>query len=253
MRHLLVLLIFFISVFPVCAIAQESTSDQLADVAYTIINSRTKQDNFAGLQLGGVAFLGSAPIEEYNAYGGAHYPPGEVRKKIWYPAFGILMSASYLWGETLFIGPELNLTFGFPFRYGADLRVKGALPMTASDAMTLNFGLGFDANGLAQTEYTEMRILEGTPVPSDNDLDDFIRSIYLPVAIGYDHVFDNGFVLGVLLEMRVAFKVKETHYYYMDNEQDDLTQARWDDNVKKDGVVPMLDAVLAGVHLGYKF
>ena len=216
---------------------------------------KTAKDNFAGWRFGADLFIGAAPIPEYDVYGGAHYPLRHKRQYVWYPAGGLLLEIGHLWGNQVFVGPTLNITLGYPYIAGADLRVKSAIAITTADAITVSIGYGMAWGDIGKTDYTAVEISREDSTPHDKELDDIIRAMYLPVSMGFEHVYNNGFVLGASVEMRVSFKVKETHYYYYDRSNPNAPEdyENWKDDVKRNKVVPIVGMVTAGLHLGYKF
>ena len=268
LQYILMLCSFMMG--PVCAFAQENAGENADSEDIVQENApqiepqdvklpRTAKDNFAGWRFAADLFIGTGRIREYDAYGGAHYPLGEEPKYYWYPAGGLLLEIGHLWGNQAFVGPTLNVTLGFPHIIGADLRIKGAIALTSADAITMSVGYGVAWNDDAVTEYTPMEVLAEDTIPNDDKaIDDFIRMMYVPVSVGYEHVYNNGFILGASIEMRVGFKVKETHYYYRSTSSNleewyKERHVNWKDEVKREGVVPIVSTATVGLRLGYKF
>ena len=93
----------------------------------------------------------------------------------------------------------------------------------------------------------------GTNVPDDSDSNDVISMMYVPVSLGYEHVFNSGFVIGATIDMRISFSVHKYRYYSaLLNPYNEAYGAVYDGE-KRASVVPYVGAIMAGFHMGYKF
>ena len=233
-RNICLFLIFFFA--PAFAFAQEvsvsaSIDYRVESVEATIVEAdtlvaapRTAHDNFGGFQIGATLLAGVGRCDDKII---CNEDERDWNKYTIDSLANLQLELAYLWGEDVLFGVSLNTYYIFPLLLGADVRFKMVFALTPNDGITMSSGVGVGAHGnydlvcyrgncdVGETEY-------GVP-----------HYLYMPMQIGYDHVFDNGFLLGVSLETHMAFN-----------------------NVTKCGerrVMPALGFAGGGIHLGYIF
>lgn len=106
---------------------------------------------------------------------------------------------AYLWGNDVLFGISTNVYYIIPFLIGGDVRLKMVFALTPNDGITMSAGMGFGAHG----NY-DLECRHGVCDVGETEYD-ALHYFYIPVQLGYDHVFDNGFLLGVSLEAHMAF------------------------------------------------
>ena len=267
MRYFVSLIFILSSLFmlPLYAFAQDNSEQSEAQAEpetdywdNIVVNGgnvpkpRTVQDNFGGWFLGGDVVLGAYHfIDVYRANA---LTSELVLDEGWWVAGGVMFGFGHLWGSQVFVGPVINATLTNPY-VSIDVRVKVAVPFTHQDAVSLFVGYGI---GVINDERgSETRMIQTVDKQYDDEyVDKRIKGMFLPIQVAYEHVFNNGFVLGALLETRINFQVDELHYYHLTNEIYNKYEGRLyyhSDGLKRDKVVPFVDTLFMGIHLGYKF
>ena len=190
-RHLIniILAVCCLLMFPVCAFAQDSDVDGVNPAVESVHMPKTAKDNFGGVQIGADILLGAGRCDDRAFCKGVTQSYDE--QNIEFVAI-IGIKNSYMWGEDFFFGYEINAHYQPILFGGGDLRFKMLMPIDANDGIAASVGFGLEINGI--------RI---------GALDGIKGAMYIPVQIGYDHVSDNGFVIGVSVEAQIAFQRKD--------------------------------------------
>ena len=229
-------------------ITSDSGSSDGIEEIQVVKNHRTAKDNFGGWFFGGEILggllLGPYPLDDSSE---SEDDDKEVVSFSWPILTEILLNTGYLWGENVFVGPTFNVTVGFSLLVSVDLRVRVVVPFTNADAIALSAGYGFHPCNFSASESTMKTVPLETDVPDDSNSTEIIQLMYLPVSLGYEHVFDSGFVIGASIDMRISFCVHKTRY------RRPFNGSMWYFGEEREKVVPYVSAIMAGLHLGYKF
>ncbi len=216
------LVLFFL---PYTAFGQDSVAVQndsavqesnalIEDASKQLKTVYTKEDNFGGFRFVGNISLGGGRCDDYAFCSGHDM---EINEKQYNVAGLIQGEFGYFFGKTAFFGPTLSLSVGYPMFVNGAVNIKMYVPFTDNNALSLSAGFGGTLHiGYVDTYYGD----------DDND----INYIYVPIQLGFEHVFDNRFILGASLQANITFMHKE------DGSND-----------------PILGMFAAGVNLGYKF
>lgn len=268
MRRLINLMIGFLSLMllPVSAFSQEisenavnsemvvvnetDTSDAVGEME-VVRRTRTAKDNFGGWFFG-AEIIGGALLDPYDSEYLSDYDDGVDTFK-WPGLTEILLNTGYLWGEHVFVGPTLNVMGGFAIWLSVDLRVRLVVPFTNADAFALNVGYGFTPFNYSEPRNTYKRVVHEIDIPDDSDSNDIIEMMYLPISLGYEHVFKSGFVIGASVEMRMSFSVHSLRYIQPLYDENNTFHGMFYNGIKREKVVPYVSAMMGGLHLGYKF
>ncbi len=195
------------------SVAQESSA-LIEDAAESLKTIYTKEDNFGGFRFVGNVLLGAGRCDDY-AFCAGH--EDEINDKQ-YNVGGLLQAEiGYFAGKTVFVGPTLSISGGYPMLVNGAINLKMYIPFADNNALSLSAGFGGTWHiGYVDTNY--------------NDDDDEINYMYVPIQLGFEHVFDNRFILGASFQANITFSHRE--------------------NGGNDSILGML---AAGVNLGYKF
>ncbi len=242
MRRLLSILfcIFSMLIIPLCAYAQPTPKPP-----------RTAKDNFGGISFGGRIIFGAKPGDKDESLHNNAKPssPYHLSESAWDYAGGLNFELSKLYGDELFIGPKFEASLNSPYFLTVALSAKLALPVTRSNAITMSVGVGYALLSLIvpfsfyQTK-SVVKVKYIAPKPGwvsmdykvshpnedyddtfdlnfkDDTVPDRLYSLYFPVHVGYEHVFESGFTMGISAEMKIGFKSNRTEYYSMYREKD---------------------------------
>lgn len=179
-----------------------------------------KIDNFAGFRLSSELLFGIGRCDDNVCPG--HYEDYDEEMTVLTGIFQL--EAGYFWGERVFIGPTVSVTTGLPIVIGAALNLKMYLPFTDKDAFSASAGLGFGLNFQYEGQYWWAD-------------ESFVNSMYLPFRIGYEHVFDSNWFIGLYLQAIVGFIVH------------DPIEPHCGDGL----IEPILSSFTGGISVGYKF
>ena len=265
-------LLIVIMMLPVSVCAQEAMDNineedhslNTAEEETVVQKHVTKQDNFGGWFLGAELHYGFEFGEGSKNWDEPLTKEAQEKRdseRVFYLNGMILLEAGYLWGHDFFIGPEVTFEIGWPYVVSGDVRLKIAAPFTDKDALIISLGVGM---GLKMEVMNEPKHTFYKPVIDDNystnELSTVYELFYLPLSVGYEHVFGNGFVLGASLEARIGFGKKEI--IYLDYSGDlinpdiavllDSGEILYDAE-SKETPLPYLHILALGIHLGYKF
>lgn len=177
-------------------------------------------DNFGGFHLSGELLFGTGRCDDKMCPG--HYD--DYNEEAWVLTGIFQLEAGYFWGERVFIGPTISVTSGIPIVIGAALNLKMLFPFTDKDAIGASAGIGFGLNVGYEGQYWWVD-------------ESFVNTMYLPFRLGYEHVFDSKWFLGLYLQANVGFIVHDP-----------------DEPHCGDGLIePILSSLTGGVSVGYKF
>ena len=273
MRHLssVILLLCGLLLVPAFAFAQEdveyvprtvdtAVQQESAESADVLENSevgrevelprspRTAKDNFGGLRLGADLMLGVGRCDDKMCLG---QPEDDMDQENIHIAGSLQIGVGYLWGNDAFVGPELNLHGGYPFVAGGDIRIRLVMPVNYNNAITMSAGWGLSYRFKILDKFGHYIMVDENSSEEDGRMDDIIRNMYIPVQVGFEHVFDNGFVLGMTLEARMTFNSETNVLVYREkgitNNYNYLVEAEEEHPHLTFGMAT------AGIHLGYKF
>ena len=276
MRHLnsVILLLCGLLLVPAFAFAQESaeSADNSSDVVYQprIIETaeatetadaaavqneersfrtpRTAKDNFGGLRLGADLMFGVGRCDDKLCIG---QPEEDWDQENVHFSTSLQLGVGYLWGNDAFVGPELNVHGGYPFLVGGDVRVRLVLPVNYNNAFTMSAGWGLVWRMKILDKFGHYIPVDEDSSPDDDRMADIIRNMYIPVQVGFEHVVDNGFVLGVTLEARMTFNSETNVLGVRRRLFDSYTQ--YTHMAEEEHAHLTFGMAGAGVHLGYAF
>ena len=220
---------------PVCAYAQY-IAPQLP---------RTAKDNFGGASLGGRVVLGAtwADKDEYEHSRAIPSTLSHLSESELSLAGGLEFEISYLYGDEIFIGPKFVASLGSPYFLSVDVSAKLALPVTRSDAITISIGAGYALLSVfypflfyQTTNVIAVKYIPPLPddlesahvwsYPEDFDyvpeyfkndiIPERLYGLYFPVQVGYEHVFESGFMMGISAEMKIGFKSTRIETYSLE-------------------------------------
>ena len=283
MRHLnsVILLLCGLLLVPAFAFAQESaeSADNSSDVVYQprIIEStetteateateatetaddavvqnevrsfrlpRTAKDNFGGLRLGADLMFGVGRCDDKRCIG----QPDDADQENIHFATSLQLGVGYLWGNEVFVGPELNVHGGYPFLVGGDVRVRLVMPVNYNNAFTMSAGWGLVWHMKILDKFGHYIMVGENSSATDDRMADIIRNMYIPVQVGFDHVFDNGFVLGVTLECRMTFNSETNVLAYRER---GLVGYNYILQAEEEHAHLTFGMAGIGIHLGYAF
>ena len=181
--------VLFALLVPCLAQAQDDASPSL-------------EEKFGGWYISGDISIGTAPYgdtssepayrqEDYYRYG-SNYRSYE--RELWsdtqFVSGGLQLQAGYLFGSRVFVGPEITVGFGVPSFITADGRVRLVAPIHDGHAFDAAVGLGF---------------VGGNPVAAEDHETPAYEYLYIPVQMGYNYTYDNGFMIGVSLQLNITF------------------------------------------------
>ena len=195
------------------SVVQESNA-LIEDASKSLKTVYTKEDNFGGFRFVGNVSLGAGRCDDYAFCSGHEMEINEEH----YNVAGLLQAEfGFFWGRRVYFGPTLSISVGYPMFVNGAINIKMYVPFADNNAVSLSAGFGGTFHvGYVNTEYHD----------DDNEL----NYMYVPIQLGYEHVFDSRFILGASLQANIAFSHKE--------------------NGSND---PILGILAAGVNLGYKF
>ena len=268
MRHLnhLILVLCGLLLLPVCAFAQDAAApaENSGDAAYQprVIETadaaedaaveenveaprlpRTAKDNFGGFRLGGDIMAGIGRCDS-NCIGSSDDHKQDVNLHV---AGALQINLGYVWGNDAFVGPELNLGGGYPFWGTGDVRIRLVLPINYNNAISMSAGWGVTFRADINDKYGHYVVIGDNENPGDKLMNDFYKYMYIPVQVGYEHAFDNGFILGVTLEARMAFN-SETNVLGTKEERKTMQGRAIEENLHM-----TFGMATAGIHMGYAF
>ena len=142
------------------------------------------------------------------------------------------LHVGYLFGTRFFVGPEISVSGGFPMLLSVDARVRVVAPIVAGHAINAAIGVGYNILDIGSR--SNHNIWDG---------------LYLPMQIGYDYTFDNGFMIGVSSQVNLRFSENsklKNYQAWIDYKSDSEI---W----KDDGVFSYAGFWGAGLYLGYRF
>ena len=269
MRHLnhLVLVLCGLLMLPVCAFAQDAAApaDNSGDVTYQprVIESaetteeaaveevaesprlpRTAKDNFGGFRLGGDIMFGVGRCDEKNCIG---YNDDHKTEDNTHVAGALRIGLGYLWGNEAFVGPELNIGTGYPFWATGDVRIRLTLPVNYNNGITMSAGWGVAYRLRINDKFGHYIVVGDNEHPSDKLMSEFYEHMYIPVQVGFEHVFNNGFVFGVTLEARMTFN-SETNVLGSSEERKFMHGRAIEEHPHM-----TFGMATAGLHMGYAF
>ncbi len=199
----------------------ENSSSYLREqVASETIYLVERVENFGGFHLSGELLFGTGRCDDKMCPG--HYD--DYNEEAWVLTGIFQLEAGYFWGEKVFIGPTIFVTSGIPIVIGAAVNMKMVFPFTDRDAFAASAGLGFGLNVQYEGQYWWV---DESPV----------NNMYLPFRLGYEHVFDSKWYVGLYFQAIVGFIVHDP-----------------DEPHCGDGLIePILSSFTGGVSVGYKF
>ncbi len=278
MRHLnsVILLLCGLLLVPAFAFAQESaeSADNSSDVVYQprIVETaeatetadaaavqneersfrapRTAKDNFGGLRLGADLMFGVGRCDDKLCIG---QPEDDWDQENIHFSTSLQLGVGYLWGNDAFVGPELNVHGGYPFLIGGDVRVRLVLPVNYNNAFTMSAGWGLVWRMKILDKFGHYIPVDEDSSPDDDRMADIIRNMYIPVQVGFEHVFDNGFVLGVTLEARMTFNSETNVLGVRRRLFDSADSIQYSHMAEEEHAHLTFGMAGAGVHLGYAF
>ena len=184
-------------IIPSIALAQEpSETPSMETVESNVVEPvHTAKDNFGGFYLGLNAYFGQGRCDDKICHGDDDWDSI-------YTGFSMILGleAAYLWGEEIFVGLAISGYYEHFLLGGGDLRFKLVMPWDANNAVKTTLGLGGGGHG----GYDEACYLGECYLIGGNDYG-APHYMYIPFSLGYDHVFDFGLLLGVSLEVHMAF------------------------------------------------
>ena len=247
----------FLSAIPGLAFAQESAEPTAnAEVAAPqseakedSIQNKTKvytaKDNFGGWKFGADIMFGAGRCDDKLCLG---QPDGQDynEKRTDFVA-KLQLQLSYLWGENVFFGPVLTAFGGYPSFVGGDLRLRLVIPLgkNKKDAISESAGWGGQLRFKMENESlyydNPQEIPDASYIKTGEPHDLFKYSyMYVPIEMRYEHVFDNRFVLGLVVQYNLTFSYRE----YIASQWDTEPRFKY---------ISVLDMIGGGIHLGYKF
>ncbi len=269
MRHLnhVLLVLCGLLMLPVCAFAQDAAApaDNSGDVTYQprVIETaeqaedaaveevaqshrlpRTAKDNFGGFRFGGDIMAGVGRCDDKNCLGQSD---DDWDKENMHVAGALQIGLGYLWGNEVFAGPELNISGGYPFLGAGDIRIRLVMPVNYNNAITMSAGWGMTYRFKILDKFGHYIVVDDNAHPTDDEMPDIIRNMYIPVQVGYEHAFDNGFIFGVTLEARMTFN-SETNVLGTKEERR-IMQGR----ALEEHPHLTFGMATAGFHMGYAF
>ena len=226
--------VLFALLAPCLAQAQDNASPSL-------------EEKFGGWYISGDINLGSGPIGDTSSEPGYYHDDFIRFHSNNYRSFESYVSddtqmaagflqfqAGYLFGSKVFMGPELSLSVGWPNIVSGDVRFRLAAPISGAHAIDAAIGLGYRlANMLADAS--------GDVSATEH--------LYIPMQVGYNYTYDNGFMIGVSFQINLVFVDEERYHRTSDDEY-------WWDNGGydvEDKVMPFVADWGIGLRLGYRF
>ncbi len=223
------LFVLVLMLLPAFANAQESPDPQPEANA---IQVNQISETFGGWRMGGNLMFGTGPFDHVDNY-----------------VFGGLLQyeAGYLWGNhVVFLGPVVNLGFGFPMLLNADIRLKMVFPVSESNALSFSAGFGGAGNCIYSAPKAEKRVNSKFRGNSEEE-NEAIKFMYIPIQIGFEHVFDNSLILGAAAQINLAFYNQRYEYYSSSSYS--LEEQRGSEYKVK----AMVGTFAVGIHVGYKY
>ncbi len=148
-------------------------------------------------------------------------------KKTYAFAWQFQLEAGYLWGSKVLVGPAVMVSGGIPSLVNGALLLKVAIPVDDANAFHVMAGFG----GTLHFGY------------EDTLFDDSVMNfIYIPIQIGYEHVFENNFILGIIFHTDITFNHKEVY----PNPKEDYNKTI----IQNDAILSLAGL---GIRVGYKF
>ncbi|MBQ9816024.1 MAG: hypothetical protein IJM59_00960 [Proteobacteria bacterium] len=205
----------------------------------------TAKDNFGGWKFGADIMFGAGRCDEKTCLG----QPDEqdFDEKMTGFVAKLQLQLSYLWGKNVFFGPVLTAFGGYPALVGGDLRLRLVIPLGKGkrDAVSASAGWGGQLRFKMVNEWITYANPYDKPdvsyIKTGEPHDLFKYSyMYVPLEMRYEHVFDNRFVLGVVVQYNITFNYRA---YSEAIEGKDLGFK----------YISVLDMIGGGIHLGYKF
>ena len=225
------LFVFILALLPAFANAQESSAPQPETQS---IQVNQKKDNFGGLRLGANLTFGGGAFDYIDSYKFAAL---------------LQLETGYLWGNHVFVGPVINFSIGFPMLLNGDIRLRMIIPVSESNAISWSAGWGMF--GHIAYDVDEEKIFNPSNFHGNCDEKEVkaVNYMYIPIQIGFEHVFDNRFILGATAQINLAL-YNQRYDYYSTHEKYMDYYARIGREYK---VKVMVGTFTAGIHLGYKF
>lgn len=229
---LAILVVLFSFFFSANAFAQEN--DEASEF---VKQARTMADNFGGVRFGVDLMLGTGRCDDY-AFCMGH--DEEVNSESYSIAGLINFEVGYLWGSRVFMGPTVTFSAGFPMLISGAINYRLLVPANDQDAFSFSAGFGMSWHvGFYDSDYNE---------------DHEVNYMYVPISLGFEHVFDNGFTLGATAQLNIAF----------DRSSKDVVVKNADGTPKLDengyqvsdieySTAAVLGTFGIGIHLGYKW
>ena len=229
--HICIFLVIFIFT-PFMASAQELNLSGIPDYGDESVEITTAQmdmhaismNHFRGFQIAGSLLFGLGRCDDkmmcnederdWNKYETGYLTAAQIE-------------LAYLWGNDVLLGISVNGYYIVPFLGGADVRMKTVFALTPNDGITMSAGVGVGDHGNYDLECRNGVCDVGETKSMAPHF------FYIPIEIGYDHVFNNGFLLGFSIEAHMAFN--------------NVTRG---DETK---VEPALGFAGSGIRLGYAF
>ena len=267
----------FLLILPGLALAQESdetaisddTGDSQTEISQDELNETPKiftaKDNFGGWKFGADLLLGAyfythTAGKDPDADKNLLFEEPDNSERATINAI-VQVQASYLWGNNVFFGPVLNVSTGLPIVFAADLRLRLLIPLGSHkrDAVSASAGWGI-ALPIVGVGEENILIDSGLNHSKTRDYNGSIDSLmYFPIEMTYEHVFDNRFVLGASIQLNINkrdryYYTKENNPNYVQSNENSEENPKYIINFEHDHLmVPVIGALSAGVHLGYKF
>ena len=142
----------------------------------------------------------------------------------------IKLNGGYLFGikQRVFMGPEVSVSTAIGFEFhrlaNVDARMRLVVPVIDGHAIDLAFGLGWN---MAEMSWS----YSGK------------NGLYIPMQLGYNYTFDNGFMIGCSFEFRLEFMRGSEQYFEEHPESMEYVNQ----------VLAYPGWMGAGIHLGYRF
>ena len=186
-------------------------------------SAQARDAHFGGLRLTADVMLGGGRCDDRTACLDTANDWDEKNNEI---ALLGQIHLAYLWGSAAYIGPEITVEGGSQMYIGGDLRARLVIPITDSSGVSMSVGFGFSYH----VKYVDTDFHNGSNA---------INYLYIPFQLGYEYVFDNGFILGGTFQVNLNTQRKEVYEYSTDTEHYDK--------------LAVLGFIGGGVTLGYKF
>lgn len=183
-------------------------------------NPNLRKDLFGGFHFSGDIMVGIGRCDDKLCPG--HYD--DYNEEMTVALGGIQLEAGYFWGNRVFIGPTVSVTSGLPILIGAALNLKMYFTFSDHAAITASAGIG----GGLHMGY------EGAYYWGEES---FMNDMYFPFQIGYEHVFDSHWAIGLHLQANLGFIVH------------DPDEPHCGDSL----IEPILSSLTAGFNIGYKW